>query len=123
MFVERNLKTNMSKAKRATGAAALKASNLLLSNLLEYLSPALSAGSTCSSREAEPFQDSSTMTVKAGVTPADGVINNKTKRGGGGLRKSGGGVIWAELFPVGRRGADGATEKPDLKVTVPECVI
>lgn len=107
LFVERNLNTNVSKARRVTGAAALKASHLLLSNLLEYLSPALSAGSSCSSREAEPFQDSSMMTVKASVTPADGVINNKTKRGGGGLGKSGGGIIWAELFPVGGRRGHG----------------
>lgn len=94
----------MSKAKRATGAA----SHLLLSSLLEYLSPALSAGSSCSSREAEPFQDSSVMTGKARVTPADGVINNKTKRGGGLERTGGGGGLsghsTSQWAAGGRRG-------------------
>lgn len=106
LFVERNLNTNTSKAERATGAAPLKDSHLLLPNLLEYLSPALSAGSSCSSREDESFQNSSTMTVKASVTPADGVINNKTKRGGGGgLGKSeGGGGYLGRALPSGPPG-------------------
>lgn len=74
----------------------------------------------CSSWVTEPSWYWNMMTVKASLTPANGVINNKTRW----ARKGGWRVIWAQHmhFPAGRRGRQGRRDAR-YGVTLPESVI